>query len=148
VNEFVDLEPDELVAELEAVAGEQPDLVALAGFLGAAHGEGAENRIRLYETSSMSRWIEIDRGAVRKRERIRQERGALAPLTLIWVDAGALRQEFDGVPDRVQMEFLNDRAELGFEPPRSLLEAVEYMKMSADYYYGITRLSRAPRWHC
>jgi hypothetical protein len=144
----VDLGPDDIVSDLESVAGERPDLLALAGFLGEAHGEGAGDRVRLYADPSLNRWLEVDRSAVVRRERITGDRGALAPRTVIWVRAEVLREEFDGVPDRLELEFLNDRVELMIEPPRSLLEAAEYMKMSADYFYGMTRPSRWPRYHC
>lgn len=149
MNQFADLGPDELVAQLESVAGETPDLVALAGFLGEAHGEGSEDRVRLYADPSLHRWIEFERTAIVKRERLRHDRGALAPLTVIWVHSAVLEQEFEGVPARLELEFLNDRAELWIEPPRNVGEAVEYMKLFADYFYGMTkRTSRWTGWHC
>jgi hypothetical protein len=149
MNDLVDLEPDDIVEDLESRAGETPDLLALAGFLGEAHGDGAAERVRLYADPSLHRWVEIERSAIRKRERISTERGALAPATVIWVDGQPLREEFEEVPERLQLEFLNDRAELWIEPPRSMLEVVEYMKMSADYYYGgMTKNSIRPRYHC
>jgi hypothetical protein len=149
VNESVDFEPDDVVTSLESVAGETPDLVALAGFLGEAHGEGAENRVRLHLDPSLNRWVELERSAIVKRERVPQERGPLAPHTVIWVRGEVLREEFEEVPERLELEFLNDRAELWIEPPRSMLEVVEYMKMSADYFFGgITWQSRKPKNHC
>lgn len=143
-----DLSPDEIVQELDSDPDQNPDLIALAGFLGEAHGEGRETRVRLYADPSLNRWVEIEHSAIEGRRRLAQEPGSIAPLTIVWVRGEVLRQEFEGVPERLQLEFLNDRAELWIEPPRSMLEVVEYMKMPAEYFYGMTRRTRRPTWHC
>lgn len=147
--EPVNLEPDELVADLESRVGDEPDLVEIVGYLGEAHGEGAEQRVRVYADSTLMRWVEIDRGAIHRRAPFRREHDEHAPLSVVWVEADALLEEFTGRPSRLPMEFLNDRAELFYEPPANLLEVVDQLKMSRDYYaYGMTRESRRPRNHC
>jgi hypothetical protein len=149
VNENVDLGFDDVVLGLDTVEG-MPDLLALAGYLGPAHGEGAESRVRLFSEAALQRWIEIDRSVIRRRERLTPPKGVLGPLTVIWVDSAWLRaEEFPDAPDLVEMSFLNDRADLYFEPPKTMLEAVEYLKLQAYHYnWGVTKKSRKPTWHC
>jgi hypothetical protein len=145
----VDLQPDQVVEELESLAGESPDLLALAGYLGPAHGEGAEGRVRLHADASMNRWVELDRNIIKHRVRLTPPKGVLAPLSVIWVESSELEQQRFDAPPWVEMDFLNDRADLYFEPPRTMLEAVEYMKMPAYHYnWGMTKRSRRPTWHC
>jgi hypothetical protein len=145
----VDLEPDELVTDLESRVGDAPDLIQVVGFLGEAHGEDAELRVRMYADSKLMRWVEIERSAIHRRAPFRTERDDHAPMTVLWVEVDSLLEEFSGRPRRLPMEFLNDRAELFFEPPVNTLEAIDHLKMSADYYgYGMTRASRRPRNHC
>ena len=152
--EPVDLEPDELVADLVDRAGDAPDLIQLVGFIGEAHGEGAEDRLRIYADKELVRWIEVDRTAVHRRERIPEEdRDTHAPMSVVWVETDHLRNtRFESRPARLPMEFLNDRAELYFEPPANLYEAVAYMKMSPSYLaFGLgctTRRTRYPVYHC
>lgn len=149
--EPVDLEPDDVVSDLVDRTGAAPDLIEIVGFVGEAHGDNAEGRVRIYADKALNRWIEVDRDAIHRRERVPDEdRGTHAPMSVVWVETDHLRNTtFEGRPARMPMEFLNDRAELYFEPPGNLYEAVEYMKMSADYYVMLTtRRTRAPRWHC
>ena len=150
-----DLGPDDVVAGLEERLGEleqepkEPDLVALLGFLGDAPDHVAADVVRLYADDSLNRWVQIRREDIVRRERLPEGPGGYPPRTVIWVLGTTMREDFDGVPDRVQLEFLNDKAELWFEPPRNLLEVAQYMKIEADaMYYGMTRRSRRPVWHC
>jgi hypothetical protein len=145
-----DFTPDDVVTSLESERGANPDLVALLGYVGEAKGENAYDRIRIYSDPSLTRWIEVPKTNVARREMLSQPRGGLSAASLVWVDGATLREEFAEAPERLQLEYLNDRAELFFEPPRSLLEAAEYMTMSADYQYamGTPRPTRHPRYHC
>jgi hypothetical protein len=151
----LDLTPDDVVRELEEAVGragdepKSPDLVALIGFLGEPRQERQGEFVRLYADDSLNRWLEVPTNRIRRRERIAQAPGHYSPQTVIWVDGDLMREEFGEVPERVQLDFLNDRAELWFEPPRSLLEVAQYLKIEADYlYYPMTRRSRRPVWHC
>ncbi len=144
-----DLDPDELVAGLEQEPGEAPDLTALIGYVGPSPGDRGGTHVRLYEDESLRRWVELEKSAVRRRVRLREDKEAVAPRSIVWVETNSLLEPFAGRPDKLALEFLGPDAELYIEPPLNKLEATEYMKMSADYYtYGMTRLSRRPRWHC
>ena len=145
-----DFTPDDVVTNLESERGRNPDLVGLLGYVGEAQGEDADDRIRIYADPALTRWIEVAKANVALREMLSRPRGELSAPSLVWVDGAPLREEFAEVPDRLQLEYLNDRAELFFEPPRSLLEAAEYMTMSADYQYamGTPRPTRRPYYHC
>ena len=145
-----DFTPDELVTNLESVRGDTPDLVGLLGYVGEAQGEDADDRLRIYADPALTRWIEVDKANVALRETL----SAAARRALrAQPGLGRRRAAQGGVcrgPERLQLEYLNDRAELFFEPPRSLLEAAEYMTMSADYQYAMARPrpTRRPRYHC
>ncbi len=145
-----ELRPDDVVANLECERGPSPDVVGLLGYVGEAQGDNADDRIRIYADPSLARWIEVPKENVAAREMLSQPRGGLSAPSLVWVDGPALREEFGGAPERLQLEYLNHRAELFFEPPRSLLEAAEYMTMSAEYQYamGTPRPTRRPYYHC
>jgi hypothetical protein len=147
-----DLQPDDVVSGIEERLREieqdpkAPDLVALIGFL----GEAPNGDPRLFADDSMNRWIQLRADDIVARERLPEGPGGYAPRTVIWVKGNVMRAEFgEEVPERLQLEFLNDRAELWFEPPRSLLEVAQYLKIEADLaYYGMTRRTRRPTWHC
>ena len=145
-----DFTPDSVVTNLHTERGPDSDLVGLVGYVGEAQGDNAADRIRIYADPSLTRWIEVPKGAVAARETLEQPRGGLSAPSLVWVDGAPLREEFEGRPDRLELEYLNDRAELYYEPPRSLLEVAEYTTMSADYHYAMTtpRPTRYPRYHC
>lgn len=145
-----DFTPDAVVANLETARGDNPDVVGLVGYVGEAQGENADDRIRIYADPSLRRWIEVDKANVVARETLRQPRGELSAPSLVWVDGPPLREEFAEAPERLQLEYLDDRAELYLEPPRSLFEAADYMTMSADYQYAMTtpRPTSRPRHHC
>ena len=145
-----DFTPDDVVTNLESERGPNPDLVGLVGYVGEAQGDNSDDRIRIYADPGLTRWIEVPKANVAAREMLSRPRGGLSAPSLVWVDGAPLREEFAEVPERLQLEYLNDRAELFFEPPRSLLEAAEYMTMSADYQYamGTPRPTRRPYYHC
>ena len=145
-----DFEPDDVVTNLESARGDDPDVVGLVGYVGEAQGDNADDRIRIYADPSLRRWIEVDKANVAAREKLEQPRSGLSAPSLVWVDGAPLREEFAEAPERLQLEYLDDRAELYFEPPRSLFEAADYMTMSADYMYamGTPRPSTRPRYHC
>ena len=132
----LDLTPDDVVSELEEAVGragdepKSPDLVALIGFLGEPRQERQGEFMRLYADDSLNRWLEVPTNRIRRRERIAQAPGHYSPQTVIWVDGRtSCAREFGEVPERVQLDFLNDRAELWFEPPGRLLEVAEYLKI-------------------
>ena len=82
MNDLVDLEPDDIVEDLQSRAGETPDLLCAGGVSrrspwGGRRGAGPALRGSL---RCIVR-VEIERSAIRKRERISTERGALAPAT-------------------------------------------------------------------
>jgi hypothetical protein len=149
----VDLEPDRIVTELEGVTdADTPELVALIGFLGDDPGDDpdAPEHVRLYADPHLFRWLQLPRASIKKRERLSEETAEVGPATKVWVDAAVLREEYPGRPEKLQVEFLQDRAELGIEPPMNAFEAADYMTLMADYYFGwgTTRPSRPPRKHC
>ena len=147
--EPVDLEPDELVADLQSRVGAEADLIVIVGFVGEASGENAGERARVYSDKTLLRWVEIERSAIHRREQITREEDGQVPMSKLWVEVAALLEEFSGRPDKLSMDFLNDRAELFFEPPANLLEAVSYLKMApVAYAYALTAPSRRPRYHC
>jgi hypothetical protein len=114
-----DLDPDALV---DALARE-PDVVALAGFL----GRSPEGHVRLFVDPELKVWFDIPEEHVVYRYRIPAEEGAFGESSMIWVRGDWANRPLFPPPQRDELaqEFLIGEFALRIALPETIADAVQ-----------------------
>jgi hypothetical protein len=83
-----DLDPDSIADEL-APRGEEPDVVAMVGFLGES---AAPNHVRFFLDPELALWFDIPVEHVKRRQRLPLDGHAPAERTVLWIAGEWMRR--------------------------------------------------------